>query len=53
MNKLSVKIQIPITLQTLSRLREQAEQEGRSLASMGRFAIEQYLKLKEKERGDG
>lgn len=45
-------IQIPITPQTLSRLRKQAEKERRSLASVGRFAIEQYLKQKEGKRSD-
>lgn len=38
---------IPISPSLKSRLQRQADLEGRSDASMGRFAIEQYLKNKE------
>ena len=44
MNRFCERVQVPVTPEMLARLREQAKREGRSMASLARFAFSAYLK---------
>jgi len=43
MNKFCERVQVPVTPEMLAQLREQAKREGRSMASLARFAFSAYL----------